>query len=420
MHPALTTPFGEVFIVDEIEFIRDPVERLAAYGPPRFGEGAVSTGLHLGPLASLAGTWQGNGFNAIWRPHNPASPPLGNDTKRFLELNMTTETIDFHVIPGVVPNRGLNPVRDLNLYGLHYLQRVSDADLPPFSTAGQALHIEPSFFMRVPATHTVPADANDPPLPDPPPLPSTIVRLASIPHGVSVLMQGPDPGIVPTPNKPVIPPIFPIVGIPPGTAGFPPGLVPYAPPAGQQGLGIQPFDIPPPDPPGFDGAFHSVPENINVAADGIGSLSNGPYIPNPAVFQDAVNDPNSVLRNAIAGQNILGFIQIDLSTQAVNNSIGNIPFLGIPNPVQPSAPTNANAFVYAVNATFWIEWVRMPGEYHHYPDGRDHGDDRCREIEPYLGEPTYLQLQYSQVVILIFNNVLWPHVTVATLTLSAG
>ena len=23
----------------------------------------------LGPLAALAGTWQGHGFNTIWRPH---------------------------------------------------------------------------------------------------------------------------------------------------------------------------------------------------------------------------------------------------------------------------------------------------------------------------------------------------------------
>ena len=62
----------------------------------------------------------------------------------------------------------------------------------------------------------------------------------------------------------------------------------------------------------------------------------------------------------------------------------------------------------------------MPGEHQHYPDDGDHRDDRMPGIEPYLGEPTYLQLQYSQVVNLIFNNVLWPHVTVATLTLSAG
>ena len=37
-----------------------------------------------------------------------------------------------------------------------------------------------------------------------------------------------------------------------------------------------------------------------------------------------------------------------------------------------------------------------------------------KELEPFWPEGTYLQLQYSQLVILIFNNVLWPHVTVAT------
>ena len=39
------------------------------------------------------------------------------------------------VIAGVVPNRGVANQPDLNLFGLHYLQQVSDADPPPFSTA---------------------------------------------------------------------------------------------------------------------------------------------------------------------------------------------------------------------------------------------------------------------------------------------
>jgi hypothetical protein len=42
------------------------------------------------------------------------------------------------------------------------------------------------------------------------------------------------------------------------------------------------------------------------------------------------------------------------------------------------------------------------------------------ELEPFWEHSTHLQLQYSQLVILIFNNVLWPHVTVATMTQSAG
>ena len=56
----------------------------------------------LGPLLGLVGTWHGTGFNAIWRPHNPKDPQ-----DRFLELNLTTETLDFDVIPGEIANRGL-------------------------------------------------------------------------------------------------------------------------------------------------------------------------------------------------------------------------------------------------------------------------------------------------------------------------
>jgi hypothetical protein len=47
---------------------------------------------------------------------------------RFLELNPTNDSFGFQIIPGVVPNRGFNNQPDLDLYGLHYLQRVSDAD----------------------------------------------------------------------------------------------------------------------------------------------------------------------------------------------------------------------------------------------------------------------------------------------------
>ncbi len=111
--------------------------------PPRFQQGPLTTALQLGPLAPLEGSWKGRGFNVMWRPDNPQSEPF-SQTKRFLELNLTSESLDFQVIPGVVPNRGLNPQTDLSLYGLHYLQRVTDADKPPFSTAGQACISSPA------------------------------------------------------------------------------------------------------------------------------------------------------------------------------------------------------------------------------------------------------------------------------------
>jgi hypothetical protein len=321
----------------------------------------------------------------MWRPDNPQSQP-GSQTKRFLELNLTSETIDFQVIPGVVPNRGLNPQTDLSLYGLHYLQRVTDADPPPFSTAGQALHIEPGLFMNVPASED-------------PPNPSSIVRMASIPHGVSLLMQGLNPGSAPVPGPPNIPPVYPIAGLPV-----------FVPPAGALGLGIQPVDIPP---PAGDGLEHVVPE-VNITNDVAGSQSNGPY---PASFQGFINDPNSILRAAIAGQDILGTITIQLSTTGAGSGIENIPFLGTANPGQPSDPIKTpNAFVFSSAATFWIEWVRVPGQ-PRQPRGQE---QNLLAIEPFWPTATFLQLQYSQVSILIFNNVLWPHVNVATLTLSAG
>jgi hypothetical protein len=417
--------------------------------PPRFQQGPITTALQLGPLAFLAGSWRGPGFNAIWRPDNPKSLPLTtppDQTKRFLELNLTHDSFDFQVIPGVVPNRGLNPQNDLSLYGLHYLQRVSDADpapspkvLPPgySQTAGEALHIEPGLFMNVPASQQ-PSSGNTPIVNEP-----AIVRLASIPHGVTVLMQGPNPGTKPTAGKPNIPALTPFTGYPglnpipfPGPYTVPPQPAPVPPGPNPPAVGIQPIDI--------TGGQHIIPE-INIALDTLvpPSQSSGPF---PESFQGFINDPNSVLRDAIAGQDILGFIAINLTTDTLSangfptlgvgslyESVSNIPFLGVANqtpptplPTQPATVATAatpipNAFVYSASATFWIEWVRDSGAplipQH---EGSGHPSASIIELEPFWEYSTHLQLQYSQLVILIFNGVLWPHVTVATMTLSAG
>lgn len=371
-----------------------PQAHMSAAGPVRMGADPATTAVQLGPLAFLSGSWAGTGFNQIWRPDN-VQPPENSQIRRFLELNLTNETFQFDVIPGVVPNRGVATQPDLSLFGLHYLQQVSDADPPPFSTAGQALHIEPGFFMNVPAS-TVPEN------------PASIVRLASIPHGVSLLFQGPAPSATPVPGPPDIPPIYPI-----------PELPAFTPAPGALGLGIQPTDIPP---PGGNGLEHIVPE-VDITLDGIGSQSNGPY---PPEFQGFIDDPNSVLRQAIAGQNILGTITIELSTENVANSIGNIPFLGIPNPAQAQNPTTPNAFVSSARATFWIEFVaidnRHPGNQPPTPPGHGPGPSPGPGPGPgpFPGQPTFLQFQYSQLTILVFNNVLWPHVNVATLQLTHG
>jgi hypothetical protein len=371
-------------------------------------------------------------------------------------LNLTNDGFDFHIIPGVVPNRGVDPQPDLSLYGLHYLQRVSDADPKPSrhvhphhysQTAGQALHIEPGLFMNVPAS-SQPSPGETPIVNK-----NSIVRMGSIPHGTTVLMQGPSPDTKPKPGKPDIPHLFPLLHYPgavaPGAVGtsfplYPAAAQVGAPPPGPNppALGIQPLTL--------AGAAHPIPE-VNIALDtlvgppvppAVGAaapnLSSGPF---PEHFQHFINDPNSVLREAIEDQDILGHITIHLTTDTLSadgkptegigslyETVSNIPFLGVATRTPPPAagtppvPTAfqatpiPNAFVYSASATFWIEWVRIP----RFPHLETDPGPAFKELEPFWPEGTYLQLQYSQLVILVFNGVIWPHVTVATMTLSAG
>jgi hypothetical protein len=140
---------------------------------------------HLGPLADLPGTWIGKGFNLI-------SLPDFTDGKPFrLKLNATIETLAFTPIGGNVPNRGSSE-SDLTLFGLTYLQRVSDL------TSNAALHIEPGIWLHVPATTT-------------PPTTESVVRQATIPHGDALLamggmidpIDGPPPPFAPADSTPL-------------------------------------------------------------------------------------------------------------------------------------------------------------------------------------------------------------------------
>jgi hypothetical protein len=100
----------------------------------------------------------------------------------------------------------------------------------------------------------------------------------------------------------------------------------------------------------------------------------------PPLPPGSINDPNEVLNQAIQGKTITETITIDINTSANGAGILNIPFV------------KENAEAVSMNATFWIETVLR--------------DDK---------ETTFVQLQYSQTVMLRFDNVDWPHISVATL-----
>ena len=105
----------------------------------------------LGPLAAFTGAFHGSGFNTIFRPDlgSPTKLPVpvtGSDN--VLELNLTRETLSFSPSLGSVPNRG-EVQADIFLNGVPYLQVINDVTVP-----GQpvGIHFEPGLWMAVPAT----------------------------------------------------------------------------------------------------------------------------------------------------------------------------------------------------------------------------------------------------------------------------
>jgi hypothetical protein len=277
-----------------------PVE-IPAAGVPRAGGVALAD--ELGALAKLPGTWVGNGFNLIARPDKQE----GRDF--FLELDKTKETLEFTPISGPIPNRG-SKQDDISFLGLTYLQRVNDA----FTNGG--LHIEPGIWLSVPPTTAPPAE-------------TTLVRLATVPHGTSLLAQGRGFTVQGPPT------IEKISSTPTMADGKPIERIGY----------LDPFLNP------------DLPEGIPE-----GSAAN----------------PNVVLNAAIAGQKITETVVLVISS-APSGGLENIPFLV------------ENANVVSMNAIFWIETVQL----------RNGG--------------TTLQLQYSQTVVLQFEGINWPHISVGTL-----
>jgi hypothetical protein len=258
----------------------------------------------------------GRGLNLISLPDfdNPQGPQPFR-----LKLSATREVLEFSQIGGRIPNRGSKGQDDIFLFGLTYLQRISDA------VTNGALHIEPGIWLLVPKT-TVPAQ------------PPTVVRQGSIPHGTSVLAQG---AVIPTVTGG---PRIEAVDSTPFTAAGPIADSAY----------LAPFSDPP-LPPRFKPAF--------------------------------VKNPNLALQEDILGQTIVQTEVLSISTKQSDPSAQSFQGGGVVN--IPFLVSNANAT--QLDAIFWIETVLQPDGTH------------------------FMQLQYTQTVILSFLGISWPHISVATL-----
>jgi hypothetical protein len=301
----------------EPDFVFRPLPEIKR--PLRFA--MADTGSPLGPLQDLPGTWAGKGLNVIWRPN---STP-GQD--RFLELNVTDETLQLVEINGEIPNRGFLQ-GDISMFGLTYLQQIKDFN----NKAG--LHIEPGIWATVPQTDN-PAEV------------PTVVRMASIPHGTTILLQG-----IATPVAG--PPTIPNTNITPFVIGDP----------------SQTITFPEPD--------LSKPSNFRSPDTDIAGIT-----------QAMVDNPNSLLTSALSGQTIKNTVVLDVSSSPTaplaGGGLANTAFLA-------GSGGGPNAQAALVSATFWIETVQGQG-----------------------GGPDVHQLQYTQTVLLNFNGLSWPHITVGTL-----
>jgi hypothetical protein len=279
----------------------------------------------LGALAGLIGNWAGSGFNAIWRPNQPAT---GSD--RFLELNLTTEILEFDPIPGKIPNRGLLQ-GDLFMAGLRYLQQISDSNvIDPATNRNAGLHIEPGLWLSIPATTD-------------PIIPASVARLASIPHGTTIVAQG-------------------LMQ----TAAGAPTINPVS---------ITPFKIGNPQSPvTFPEQTLTSSTSFRTTVPGLNGIS-----------QAMLDNPNSVLTQATAGISVATTTTLTVSsvgTPILGGGTANTAFL-------QGGPDGPNADAARVDSTFWLMTTQ--------------------------GSPQPDLLQYSQVVLLNFNGLSWPHVTVGTL-----
>ncbi len=255
-------------------------------GPAQAGDDA------LGALALLPGTWKnvpnlpGRGWNMIALPFvsNPPSP-----LNYRLLLNQYNEELTFSLVDKAVPNRGISTVgqtlvnSDQFIAALHYQQSITQIaaeDSPVSGLAGNPglpIHLEPGLWLHM-LNQT--EDGND------------LARLATIPHGDSVLALGSSAQVMGPPTIPVI-------------SGLPLGVSPDL-----NGRYLAPYNH-----------FHTNPfRNL---------------------FDPTI--PNALLTAANQGVNIVKTTVLTVDTTIPSGSITNIPFV----------IKQANAA--SMKSTFWIQ-----------------------------------------------------------------
>ncbi|KAL2067627.1 hypothetical protein VTL71DRAFT_15723 [Oculimacula yallundae] len=373
----------------------------------------TSAGLFPAPgdlniLAKLMGDFHGAGLNMIFRPS------YGNIRRNnVLEYNVTEETTQFLKDIGDVHNRGLGKQPDIILKAVPYMQTIWDMLNPETGQAdrkeGISIHFESGIFLRTPRTEVRPDVPG-----------GTISRLASIPHGTTINCQGFEPDMnKPTPGKPEFKPI----SVLPFPMGMPDDLVTFADFFPQLNFSRK-YDL-------------RIPQEIKS-----GDVLNAPLMLDPNRMLKEFNENST--RKRIKEHHYFS-VHSDPSVSGIpGGGTANIAFLagsGRGDGLEQNPGPNANGV--RVGCEYWVSTVEYDVL---LPEGDYSGDKKSevtvesearkeeREAGKIVVSPSFIltldmkvppntivkfeatQIQYSQNVTLDFDEMGWPHVSVATLS----
>jgi hypothetical protein len=298
-----TRKFGEVVPPQPTHL--EKVSKRGAPAPP-----------DLGPLEQLLGVWigRGTGWNMIALPfHKAPAPPAG--FKFRVLMNQYDEELRFTFVDDDVPNRGLirpgNPDFDQFVVTLDYQQKIAQvvAEDRPYSglagAAGLPIHHEPGLWLYEKNRRSKDDQIKGDEVTE---VELDVARLASIPHGNSVLALGRSE------RHRGMPPIPSLSGLPSGrfedvsTPDYDFRTDPY----------LEPYKH-----------YIDNPFMGNVAAPGFPGFS-------PA-------DMNQILRFANQGVDIVRTTTLTVDTDRKSGGITNVPFS-----VREADPVS-------MKSTFWIQ-----------------------------------------------------------------
>ncbi|MEO5927564.1 MAG: heme-binding protein [Patescibacteria group bacterium] len=321
----------------------------------------------LGPLEKLVGLWraEGTGWNMIALPFHGAPPPPAGFKFRLL-MNQYDEDLSFTFVDDDIKNRGL--VRpgdnddDQHVATLDYQQvihQVMADDQPPSVFAGApglAIHHEPGLWLwdknrRAKDDQIKGDEVTEVEL--------DVARLASIPHGNSVLALGHSK------DHDGMPPIPPLSGLPSGrfedvrtpdydfrdATNPDPYLAPYK-------------------------HYIDHPFMGNVTAAGFPGFS-------PA-------DMNDILRFANCGVNIVKTTTLTVDSTRKSGGIRNAPFS-----VREAEPVS-------MKSTFWIQELA---------EKDDHGHPKLRLQYSQIVMLSFFRPREDEFP----ERAVWPHISIATL-----